>query len=167
MILFLHQIHQIKSTGWVESPIIVIKNIKKVFISLISYHISILMVDAETGKYLLVIGMAIGIAGVFIFILAFVTSAGFIWFVGFFMAYGAGFVCVLGLIIYYAVGDKYKLCQTCGAEFRDNIYICPKCNTKSPDYYHQKFSCYYCGKRTRFYDYGGRCKYCGNLLPRV
>lgn len=127
------------------------------------------MVDAETGKMPFLVGLIMAIIAAVSYIPAvylniFPISVGII---GMILGYGGGLLAFYGFITYFFIGEKYIQCLACGAKIKENVYYCPNCNVKSPKFYKKKLICNFCGKRTRYYDYGGRCKYCGNLLPRV
>ena len=75
---------------------------------------------------------------------------------------GAGLI-VFGIFITF-MGDKDTKCTTCGNRISSETYICPGCNTKTVNYYHQKVYCPRCGKRTHYDRFGGKCKYCLETL---
>ena len=120
------------------------------------------MEKAEWGKRLIIIGIIIVILGACLNIVSWEFEYIF-GMLGYFVGYGGGGLAFLGFII-YMIGDKYITCGSCGAKIKDNLYICQCCNTKNPKYFHQKVPCQRCYKKTRFDEYGGRCKYCGSPL---
>ena len=127
------------------------------------------MVDAETGKMPFLVGLIMAIIAAVLYIPAvylniFPISVGII---GMILDYGGGLLAFYGFITYFFIGEKYIQSFTCGAKIKESAYFCPNCNAKSPIFYKMKLLCSYCEKRTRYYKYLGRCKYCGNLLPRV
>ena len=123
------------------------------------------MVEAITGRTIILIGVFLIIGGAAIFTESLISGNPII-LLGFWIAYGGGFLCAVGVLISF-LGDKYIKCRTCGARIKDDMYVCLNCNTKTPRYYHQKVTCRRCFKRTHYDKNMGRCQYCGNTLPGI
>ena len=128
------------------------------------------MVRSETGKIFIVIGVLVSIIGAIMIVFGFTQifsqeSPNLVSYItlGSYVISGGISLCTLGIVIYF-VGDKDVICSSCGALIEGDLYICPSCNSKTPNYYHQKVSCSRCFQRSRYDKHGGRCKYCGNPL---
>ena len=124
------------------------------------------MVEAKTGRTIILIGVILIIGGGAIFTESLISDNNIIIIFGFLMAYSGGFLCAVGVLISF-LGDKYFKCRTCGVRIKDDMYVCLNCNTKTPRYYHQKVTCKRCYKKTHYDKFRGMCEYCGDPLPRI
>ena len=125
------------------------------------------MVEAETARYFSMIGVCIILIGGILIGISIDTESQIVTNYGILICIGGAALTIYYITNYHPEKINSIKCSSCGAKNRYTLYICPKCKSQIPRFYHQKFDNHICGHKSRYDKYGSKCRHCSEPLPPI